>query len=173
LAREDGLISTKNGKLTKKVMEAIHYNGNNLKDIVDWPHSSPELKKGETDNYEFTDYNTVVNAFHYRGLVLMHKIALALGKQKDADFYQKKADKIYTSFNNNFYDSSRGIYTDGIGANHASIHANMFPLAFSLVPEAHKESVINYIKVKGWPVGFMGLIIFWKPFIMKGKVTML
>jgi alpha-L-rhamnosidase len=35
----NGLISTKTGKQTKELMQSIHYGGDELRDIVDWPHT--------------------------------------------------------------------------------------------------------------------------------------
>ena len=85
LARSDGLITTQTGLLTPEVMASIHFNGKTLIDIVDWPHGTPPggLTRapegfgpgGETDDYVFVPVNTVVNAFHYRALTLMGRIA--------------------------------------------------------------------------------------------------
>lgn len=101
LAREDGLISTRTGLVTPEFLKSIHYDGNSFRDIVDWPQGTPanetQLKSGhgsvtldgETDRYVFSDINTVVNAFHYRNLVLMKKIAGVLGKEEDLFFMNK------------------------------------------------------------------------------------
>ena len=47
------------------------------------------------------------------------------------------------------FDPRRGIYVDGIGSSHASLHANLFPLAFGIVPEKHRQSVVEFIKSRG------------------------
>lgn len=166
LAREDGLISTRTGKVTKDILSDIHFSGTTIRDIVDWPHGTPEgeewvgpngmYPEGEIDGYEFTDFNTVVNAFHYRGLILMGKIADALGKHQDKTFFNTTAEKVYKSFNQNFFDATQDIYIDGVGTSHASLHANMFPLAFGLVPEKNKAKVMDYIKSKGMACGVYG-----------------
>lgn len=87
LAREDGLISTRTGLVTEEFLAGIHYYGKSFRDIVDWPQGTPANEsrhrsghgsitfEGETDRYVFSDINTVVNAFHYRNLVLMGKEA--------------------------------------------------------------------------------------------------
>jgi len=99
-ARPDGLLDTKG-----------------LRDIVDWP-------KGERDGYEFRDVNTVVNAFHYQNLKQMALFAEALGKREDAAQYRERAGKFYQTFNAKLFDRKRGLYVDGEGSDHASVHAN-------------------------------------------------
>jgi hypothetical protein len=142
LAGPDGLISTRTGLQNKEFHQSIHFNNNTLRDIVDWP-------TGETDGYDFKDFNTVVNACHYKSLVDMAKIAAALNKQDDAQFYRQRADKVMTAINTKMFDSKRGLYVDGIGSSHASLHTNLFPLAFGMVPESHRKSVVDFIKSRG------------------------
>lgn len=142
LAGDDGLISTRTGKVTKKFLETIHLNNKNFRDIVDWP-------AGERDNYDFKTYNTVVNTFHYRSLVLMGKIAKAIGKDADAKFYSKRAAWVLAAVNRSMFDKKRGVYVDGIDSEHVSLHANLFPLAFGMVPESHLKSVAEYVKSRG------------------------
>ncbi len=142
LAGPNGLISTTTGLQTPEFTKSIHYNAAKLRDIVDWP-------TGEADKYEFKEYNTVVNAFHYRSLVLMAGIAAALDKSADAAMYTQKAQAVYKAFNEAFFDKGRGVYVDGIGSTHSSLHANLFPLAFGLVPAECKKSVVALVKSKG------------------------
>ena len=151
LAREDGLISTQTGLVTKDVLASIHLNGT-LRDIVDWPHGNIlglQGGFGETDDFEFRPINTVVNAFHYRALVLMSRMADAIGKADDTDRFARAADKVRQSFNNRLLDKSKGIYIDGEGSTHSALHANMFPLAFGLVPPEYVRSVADFIKNRG------------------------
>ena len=61
------------------------------------------------------------------------------------------------------FDKERGIYVDGIGTDHASLHANMMPLAFGLVPEEHLESVVNHVKSRG-----MACSVYGAQFLMDG-----
>lgn len=153
LETENGLISTRTGLQTKDFLESIHFNGKGLMDIVDWPHGGSTLPGGETDNYDFKDFNTVVNAFYYRSLVNMSEMSKAIGKQSDADFFSKKASAVKIAFNRYFLDEGHGYYVDGIGSAHASLHANLYALCFDLVPEKNKSSVIDYIKSKGMACG--------------------
>lgn len=148
------MISTRTGLQTKDFLESIHFNGKELRDIVDWPHGGMGIGAGgETDNYDFLDFNTVVNAFYYQSLEYMSEMSKAIGKKSDAAFFNKKATAVKTAFNRHFFDEERGIYVDGIGSSHASLHANMYPLCFGLVPEKHQTSVIAYIKSKGMACG--------------------
>lgn len=149
LARPDGLISTKTGLATKPYLAGMHFKGKNFRDIVDWP-------AGERDGYVFKHYNTVVNAFHYRALVLMGRMAKAIGKMDDALFFTQRAAQVKASFNRAFFDAKRKIYVDGIGTGHASLHANMFPLALGLVPENRVPGVAAYIKKKGMACSVYG-----------------
>ena len=61
------------------------------------------------------------------------------------------------------FDKDRGIYVDGIGTDHASLHANMMPLAFGMVPEAHLNSVVEFIKSRG-----MACSVYGSQFLMDG-----
>jgi len=54
------------------------------------------------------------------------------------------------------FDEERGIYIDGIGTDHASLHANMLPLAFNMVPEEHIESVVDFVKSRGMACSVYG-----------------
>ncbi|MEN6578592.1 MAG: alpha-L-rhamnosidase C-terminal domain-containing protein [Phycisphaerales bacterium] len=151
LAREDGLISTQTGLVTKDVLASIHLDGN-LRDIVDWPHGNIlglQGGYGETDDFEFRPINTVVNAFYYRALVLMSRMAQAIGKTDDADRFATAAAKVRQSFNDKLLDKAKGIYVDGEGSTHSALHANMFPLAFGLVPPENMDSVASFVKSRG------------------------
>ena len=150
LAREDGLITTNSPKLNDELMiqlgfenpRSMTFTQGKIKDIVDWP-------KTERDDYEFKDINTVVNSFYYENLQMMSLISEAIGKKKDSKFYKKEAELLKKVINEKLFDSSKGIYLDGEHSNHSSLHANMFPLAFDLVPEENITTVINFIKSKG------------------------
>jgi alpha-L-rhamnosidase len=43
----------------------------------------------------------------------------------------------------------RGLYRDGEGTDHASLHANLFPLAFGLVPAEHRAHVAQWLGERG------------------------
>jgi hypothetical protein len=158
LAREDGLISSRTPKVSAEVLKRLHYKGNKFRDIVDWPKGTKPGEKparnagatpeGERDGYVFTDYNTVVNAFHFNAMNIMANIARVVGHSDDQRWFKQQSLKVKASIQEHMFDNSRGIFVDGIGTEHASLHANMFALAFDIVPEKHLESVLAYIKSK-------------------------
>jgi alpha-L-rhamnosidase len=140
--------------VTDEFLKSIHYNGSGFRDIVDWPQGTPAnlepvpgwfgsvRVEGETDRFVFGDINTVVNAFHYRNLVLMSKIASVLGNTADQAFFSERSELVKASFNEKLMNKDTGLYTDGEGIDHSSLHANMFPVAFGLAP------VENYPRLK-------------------------
>lgn len=156
LAGENGLISTRTNKQTDDFLTAIHitktFDGRRgLHDIVDWPQKSGFIGTekeydGETDGFVFNTYNAVVNAYYYRNLVLMQKIAALLHKNEDAKLYETKAKQVYNSFQTVFRDAKTGLIKDGDSTNHTSLHGNMFALAFGLIPEKDVKNVSEYIK---------------------------
>ncbi|MFC1716247.1 alpha-L-rhamnosidase C-terminal domain-containing protein, partial [Candidatus Poribacteria bacterium] len=158
LEREDGLISTRTGLVTEDVLKSIHFSGKGIRDIVDWPPASftEDDKLGEQDGYVFTDINTVVNAFYCLALVLMSRITEILGKDQDYDYFYKRAELVKRSINEKLLDRELGIYVDGEGTEHAALHANMFPLAFGLVPEEYRSSVVDFIKSRGMACSVYG-----------------
>ena len=129
--------------------------------IVDWPgaerdgyndgHAAPD------DNREIgPEINTVVNAFYYHALQRMALLARALKKDSDAREFDAKAKQVYDSFNANFFDAARGIYIDGEGSRHASLHANIFPLAFGLVPADRGAKVADFVQSRGMACSVYG-----------------
>lgn len=152
LADESGLISTRTGKVTPDVLESIHFKGT-LKDIVDWPQSGilglGKKEPGETDGFVFQDVNTVVNAYHYQAVSQLAQIAKVLNQTADEKQFAAQAQKLQVVFNEKLLDKKRGVYFDGIGTDHASLHANMFPLTFGLVPEKYVGKVNSFVQSRG------------------------
>lgn len=159
LADESGLISTKTGKVTPGVLESIHFNGT-LKDIVDWPQTGilglGKNEPGETDGFVFKEVNAVVNAYHYQAVGQLAQIAKVLDQVSDEKQFASQALKLKVAFNKVLLDKKRGIYFDGIGIGHASLHANMFPLAFGLVPEKVAGKVNGFVQSRGMACSVYG-----------------
>jgi alpha-L-rhamnosidase len=107
-------------------------------DIVDWP-------AGERDGFVFTEVNTVVNAFHLRALKFMTEMAGALRLEAEVADYAAREERVRQAFHTRLYDAERGVYRDGVGTDHASLHANAIPLAFDLVPDAEKARVTRWV----------------------------
>ncbi|XCF05488.1 sulfatase-like hydrolase/transferase [Tamlana crocina] len=152
LSNEDGLItSTKvDAEFMKKLGFPEGYK-KPLTDIVDWPSKNfaGSKTKGERDGFVFMPYSTVINSFFYENMKIMAEFAQLLGKTQEALDFEYRAAKAKKAVNEQMFDKERGIYVDGIGTDHASLHANMMPLAFGLVPKEHFDSVVDYVKSRG------------------------
>lgn len=150
LREKNGLVSTRTGLQTPELMQEIGYAGSEIRDIVDWPQSGAigvsKESAGEADAFEFSDYNAVVNAYHYNALQLMSGIAEVLGHADDAASYREDASRFKDIFNEFFYDSRAGCYRDGPDVDHHSLHSSMFALDFGLVPDENVESVLKHIR---------------------------
>ena len=141
LERPDGLISTVTPPVPRSVLRSI-YRRRPIRDVVDWP---PD----ERDGFVMRPINTVVNAFHYRSLVLMSRIAGALGHIRDQRFFESRARLLRRTMNKLLISKQTGLYVDGIGTTHSSLQANLFPLAFGLVPKADQDRIENFLIHQG------------------------
>jgi hypothetical protein len=111
-------------------------------DLVDWPG-------GERDHFVFEPVNTVENAFHLRALEYMADLARALHQDADAADYAARETAARAAFQKNLFDPAQGLYRDGEGTDHASLHANLFPLAFGLVPAPDRAHVAQWLGERG------------------------
>lgn len=121
LAREDGLIPRKGT------------------DLIDWP-------PGERDGFIVGESNIVVNAFHLAAMKRLIVLAEALGYSNDSASYREHFQKSYNAFQTAFYNHQTGLYRDSIGTDHSSLHANLFPLAFQLIPEDRRKLVVEWLQ---------------------------
>ncbi|HBC79091.1 MAG TPA: alpha-L-rhamnosidase [Bacteroidales bacterium] len=169
LARPDGLISSKN--VNDEIMTRLGFLNakDRIKDIVDWPPSQKDTgwqlatPEGERDGYDMTEVNTVVNAFHYRSLVLFSELAGYLGRKYDSLRFRNQALKVRKAINEKLFNRNRGIYIDGEFSGHSSLHANMMALAFDLVPEEYKRTVTDFVKSRG-----MACSVYGAQFLLEG-----
>ncbi len=125
----DGLVTTNDAQIKKS-------------DIVDWPAA-------ERDGFVFSKLNCVVNAFHLKAIADMEELATALGKTDEATAYRERYAKTGAVFQKTFFNESTGLYRDGVGKEHSSIHSNFFPLAFGLVPVDKRAGVLGFLKKSG------------------------
>ena len=147
LERPDGLISTVAPPVPKPVGQAIHIQ--KIRDLVDWPAI-------ERDGCEMKPVNTVVNAFHALALERMGQIARVLDHPDDAARFEAAAARTIKSLNEKLFDPATGLYVDGEGSRHSSIHANFFPLAFGLVPPERQERIAAYLSGRGMACSVYG-----------------
>ena len=166
LSNDEGLItSTKvDDEFMKKLGFPEGYK-KPLTDIVDWPSANfnGSKTKGERDGFVFQPYSTVINSFFYENMKIMAQFAQILGKTQEVLDFELRAAKVKKAVNEQMFDAARGIYIDGIGTDHASLHANMMPLAFGLVPEEHYQSVVDFVKSRG-----MACSVYGAQFLMDG-----
>ena len=166
LSNEDGLITST--KITPEFMYKLGFKeGYNkpLTDIVDWPlaNFNGSKTKGEHDGFVFKPYSTVINSFFYENMKIMAEFAKLLGKTQESLDFEYRAAKVKKAVNEQMFDKEKGIYVDGIGTDHSSLHANMMPLAFGLVPQEHYKTVVDFVKSRG-----MACSVYGSQFLMDG-----
>ena len=147
----DGLLATGGERPRGKLV-----NANGAADIVAWPPC-------ERDGFVFTEVNAVVNAFYYRNLLQVAEFALALHKPDDAGVYGHRARDVRKAYNDAFFDAKRGVYRDGIGTDHASLHANAAALAFGLVHKKDAKRVAQHCISKG-----MACSVYFAQYLLEG-----
>jgi hypothetical protein len=156
---QEGLISTHSPNLTGEFMAKLGFadTTQRVRDIVDWPPAQKDTgwklpkdwPQGERDGFVFRPVNTVINSFYYMNMVIMAEFAGLLNKPEEKLDFELRAAKAKNAMNDHLYVKDGGYYRDGIGTDHGSAHANMMPLAFGIVPEAHKKNVAAYLKTRG------------------------
>jgi alpha-L-rhamnosidase len=172
LEYEDGLISTSSPKMNGEFMAKLGFadTTQRVRDIVDWPPAQKDTgwklpddwPQGERDGFVFTPISTVINSFYFRNMKIMAEFARVLNKPDEELDFEFRAAKAKLAINERLFNEAGGYYNDGIGTDHGSIHANMLPLAFGVVPDAHKQSVVDYIKTRG-----MGCSVYGAQFLME------
>lgn len=79
----------------------------------------------------------VSSAYYYYNLTLMENIALALGKDSDASAFKVLSEQTKEAFNARYLNQKTSSYSIGRQG------ANVFPLAFNLVPDEFIAPVFN------------------------------
>ena len=108
--------------------------------IVDWPEPS-------RDGFVFGDFCNVPNAFVVWNLRLMAEIAAWLGRDADAARWRAQAAEMAAAFNRRMMRD--GLYVDNPASTHSSLHANLFPAAFGLLPADAEDKVLDFLVSKG------------------------
>ncbi len=91
------------------------------------------LENADGRRGEPTDLFT--NAFYYRSVDLLARIASAIGCDGDAVYYRERADAIADAFDGRYFDAERTIYKSGTQASYA------LPLFFGLTPPERANEV--------------------------------
>jgi len=114
----------------------------NVGDIIDWPAA-------ERDGYDMRPVCGVVNAFHYRNLRELSEMAAALGKTDAAADFAARAKRVRASFRTVFRDAKTGLFRDGEGSSHSSLHVNAAALAFGLAEPSEHAALVAFLDGKG------------------------
>jgi alpha-L-rhamnosidase len=80
---------------------------------------------------------------------LMAEMGKAIGREQEAAEFATREAKARVAFQQRFFDAQRGLYRDGAATEHASLHANLFPLAFGLVPQTNRAHLAEWLAGRG------------------------
>jgi hypothetical protein len=146
--REDGLL----GK------------GSDKWNLVDWPANV-------RDGYDFPltrpvsdGCHNVVNAFYYGCMRAVNGIMRELGEPEPC-----RLAPFAESFRRMFLDPATGLFRDAETSPHVSLHANVLPLLFGLVPHEHRDAVVSFLKKKKLSCGVYMAYFFLKALANAGE----
>lgn len=112
----------------------------------------------DTPDKRTTSRTLMSTAYYYNNCRIVARAAKLLGKSDDARQFDELATKVKAAFNSRFFDLKTNRYESGTQGSY------VLPLAFGLVPEAHRVAVIDnlvdeiMVKQKGHPsVGLVGM----------------
>ena len=142
--------------------------------IVDWPACERDgYNDGVLDPLKSNQVgpmvNTVANAFYYRALGQMAVLARALNREEEAGEWERKGAQVQKRFNAIFFDSTQGIYRDGEGSTHCSLHANMFALAFGLAPKECFPKIADFLESRGMACSVYGAQYLLEALLVAGR----
>ena len=83
--------------------------------------------------------HSMATAFYHMDVVVMTRIAEALGQTEDAQYYKELSGKIRDAFNEEFFDAFGSFYDVGCQS------AQALAVCFDLVPEEHFGRVLSYL----------------------------
>lgn len=111
--------------------------------LVDWPENL-------RDNYDFPltrpvspGCHNVINAFFCGAVKTLNEIRTILGIDFKDEF-----EGLKEAYVNAFYDKKKKLFKDSVTSNHTSLHSNMLPLFWGLVPEGGNQAIIQLIREK-------------------------
>ncbi len=115
--------------------------------LADWLAPMGEAD-GEIDPGSSEGCEICGTAFIYKMLLSIIRIADILGETEDISIYKSACENIYKAFNEKFYNSEKQIYETtfwdqkGLRTKYRQT-SNLLPLAFGMVPEKNKKSVLE------------------------------
>jgi alpha-L-rhamnosidase len=104
----------------------------------DWcvPPEDPKLIHSQ-DPARRTDGTLLATAYYYRMLQQMSKFARLIGKETDAAGYDKLAAQINGAFNDKYFNSQTGMYSNGTQT------SGILPLVFGMTADTNRKSVFD------------------------------
>lgn len=104
----------------------------------DWcvPPESKEIIKSQDPSRQ-TNGELIATAYFYKLLLFMHKFAKISNNNADSQAYANLAENVKMAFNNKFYNSQTGQYS-----NH-TVTANLLPLAFGIVDTKNEDRIFQ------------------------------
>lgn len=113
--------------------------------LVDWPE---ELR----DHYDFpltrpvvaSGCHNVINALYIGAMKVLSEFEQILQLPQTCDWAGRRS-----AFLRIFYRKDKGLFADREGGAHCSLHANLYPLYFGLIPEKEKSRVADFLVEKG------------------------
>ncbi|MBC8353992.1 MAG: family 78 glycoside hydrolase catalytic domain [Planctomycetes bacterium] len=78
-------------------------------------------------------------AYLYNNCQIVQRAAGMLGNAQDEQYFRELAGRIYVGFNRRFFDAMTGSYES------ATQCSSVLPLAFGLVPDEHRQRVIDHL----------------------------
>lgn len=121
--------------------------------IIDWP---APMRHGFDMS---TAARAPINGRAWAAFDALARMADALGDAAARDVWRARADSLGAAINARLL-APGGVYVDGLAGDgtpsaNASQHANVFPLALGLVPEASRAAVIDLVRRRGMAVGMI------------------
>ena len=97
-------------------------------DLIDWPPAN-------RDNYTFSNVSAVPNGYASKAIGHMGDIAAWLGKTDDTKHYKAVAAQMRSSIQKNLWDSSSGLFVDGLNVSHSAVHSSIIAAVGGVVTD--------------------------------------
>ncbi len=146
-------------KLTQKTLEQFvdrtdglltkQKSGQRTGPMVDWA-------SGTNTSSQSNGTTVIANAFYYRSLVLMQKIADALGKSAESNRYKVMAEQVYTSVYKVHYNTEKRLFRDSDISSIISDYGNAYPLALGLTKPEDFAFASAFLEPRGMFPGVYG-----------------
>jgi hypothetical protein len=115
-------------------------------DLIDWP-------AGSRDGYDETSVGAVPNSYIALAAERLGIIAGWLGETADQAYYANVSATIRKNLRAQLYNKTTGAFVDGLGTQHASMHATLFATMAGAVDEAADPgmgaTVVKTLQAKG------------------------